>query len=82
MLLRLVIILAVGGASIHFSNFESESVLYSKVLPIVSAVALISLALWLVALFYKLGVKQTFSSSSDAGSGSGFGGGGGGDGGC
>ena len=80
MLLRLIFILAVGGTSIYFSDFESEAVLSSILLPIVATLALISLALWFVALFHKLGVKQTYSSSSDGGTG--FGGDvGGGDGG-
>ena len=81
MLLKLLIIIAVGGASIYFSDLESESVLNSIILPIVAAFALVSLALWFVALFHKTGIKQTYSSSSDAGSGSGFGGDAGGDGG-
>ena len=80
MLLRLIIILAVGGTSIYFSDFESEATLNSIALPIVAALALIALALWFVALFHKFGVQQTYNSSSDGGAG--FGGDGGGDGGC
>ena len=82
MLLRLIIILAVGGASIYFSDFESGAVLNSIALPIVAAIALIALALWFVALFHNFGVKQTSSSSSDGGVGFGGDAGGGGDGGC
>jgi membrane protease YdiL (CAAX protease family) len=81
MLLKLIIILVVGGTSIYFSDFESEAALNSIALPIVAAIALISLALWFVALFHNLGVKQTYSSSSDGGTGIG-GDAGGGDGGC
>jgi len=73
MFLILIFILTVGGLAIYFSDLESESALHSIVLPIVVTLALITLALWLVALFHKLGVKQTYSSSSD-GSGPGIGG--------
>ena len=51
-------------------------------LPLIVFATLVSLAFWFVALFHKLGINQTASSSS--GDSSGFGGfdGGGGDGGC
>ncbi len=81
MIKALSIILLIGTASIYSSDFDSESVISSILLPIVSVLSLIALALWMVTYFHKKGINQT--SKPEIGSGIDFpnDGSGGGDGG-
>ena len=60
--------LIVGAVSFYFTDVESESALYSVMLPVIDVIALTSLAVWFVALFHKLGIKQTYTSTSDGSS--------------
>ena len=65
MIRGLIFILLIGGISFFFTDLESESALRSVVLPLIDFLALVALMWWFVALFNKLGVKQT----SDIGGG-------------
>jgi hypothetical protein len=75
----LLVILLVGGASVYNSDFASESVFASVLLPVVSVLSLIALALWVVILFHNKGIQQ--KTRSELGSGIEFPGDGFGDGG-
>jgi len=61
MIKSLLVILLVGYLSIYNADFDSESVIYSVLLPILSVISLIVLALWLVSHFHKKGISQTSS---------------------
>jgi hypothetical protein len=58
MIKSLVVILAIVGASLHYGDLESDSVLYSILLPLASAISLIALAIWFVMLLYRRGIGQ------------------------
>jgi uncharacterized membrane protein YgcG len=75
MIKSLISILALGGLSFFYTDIESTSLLLSILLPVVVFLSLLALGFWFVALFYKLGIKQTSNNSGDL-SGSGFFGGG------
>lgn len=69
MIKTLVLILAISGASIYYTDLESESGIISILLPLVFVISLIALALWLVTLFHKRGMTQTTNTSVDGSSG-------------
>ena len=75
MFLSLLIILSIGGLSFYCTDLRSDGVFDSVVLPIVDVFALVAKALWVVALFHRLGFKQSYGTG-DAGdvSGGDFGG--------
>ena len=58
MIKALAIVLFASAASIYNSNFESESVIYSILLPVVSLMSLIALAPWMVTYFHRKGINQ------------------------
>lgn len=51
----LMIILLICGASLRYSDLDSDSTLYSVLLPLVAVTGLIALAVWLVALLHRRG---------------------------
>ena len=75
----LLLIMAAGAVSIHYSDLESDAVLVSMLLPLLAVVSFIALALWLVILFHRRGISQTASPGGDSGSDFVCGGDGGGD---
>lgn len=74
-----ILICAIGFTSFIYTDIESSNSFFRIVLPLINFLVLVSLAIWFVLLFHKMGVSQTTDSRGD-GSG-GFGGfdGGGGD---
>ena len=74
----LAIILLVAALSIYNSDLNSESAVLSLLLPILSVISLVALALWLVAFFHRRGINQ---KTGPGGGGMDFNDGGGGDGG-
>ena len=58
MVKSLIAILSAAGASLHYSNLESQSAFYSVLLPLVAAVSLIALTLWCVLKFHQRGISQ------------------------
>ena len=54
----LAVILLVAGLSIYNSDFDSESSVASLLLPILSVISLVALALWFVAFFHRRGINQ------------------------
>ena len=77
MIRSLLAILLVGGLSIYHADFDSESALYSVLLPLLALLSLIALALWIVTLLHRKGVQQTIKM--EPGNGMDFPGGDGGD---
>jgi len=75
-MLSLLIILVVGGSSLHFTDMESDSAFYSVFLPVLDVFCFIALALWIVFRFHKSGINQNTQSRGGGGF---FGGDGGGD---
>ena len=58
MIKSLSIILLIGAASAHYGNLESDSAIYSIVLPAATALSLIALAIWFVAILHRRGISQ------------------------
>ena len=77
MLRALIVILLIGLPSIYYSDFESESVLASLLLPILAVLSLIGLALWAVCFFHRRGISQTVKPGAGPGASFGDGGDGG-----
>ena len=67
MIKALLIILLAGAVSIYNSDLDSESVFPSVLLPVVSVLSLIALALWMVACFHRKGIEQTIKPESGSG---------------
>ncbi len=67
MIKALSIILLVVVASIYNSDLDNESVVSSVLLPIVSVLSLIALALWMVAYFHRKGINQTIKPELGSG---------------
>ena len=67
MIKSLLLILLSAALSIHYSDFESESAFNSILLPLLALLSLISLALWIVTLLYRKGVKQTINAEAGSG---------------
>ena len=83
MIKSILLIIALGVASFTFTDIRSSSVLYSIILPFFVFISLVALGFWFVALFHKVGINQTSSTSGgDVGGIGEFDGSGGGDGGC
>ncbi len=55
MILRLIIILAIGLPAWYFSDMQSDSRFFAYVLPITAFVCVAALAMWVIALFAKMG---------------------------
>jgi hypothetical protein len=55
MALRLIIILIIGLPAFYFSNMDSPSRLFAYVLPIITFVCVVALAMWVIALFAHIG---------------------------
>ncbi len=67
MVKALSIILIVGAASIYNSDLDNESVVSSVLLPVVSVLSLITLALWMVTYFHRKGINQTIKPELGSG---------------
>lgn len=55
------------AAAVYFTDLDSASPVASRVLPIIDAVLLIALTVWVVLFLFRRGVKQTVSSRSAGG---------------
>ena len=58
MLLKLIVLVAVGAVSFYFTDIESKSFFVSRVLLIFDFIVLTAVGLWFVFLFQKLGINQ------------------------
>ncbi len=54
----LIAIVLTGTLSFYFTDLRSEAALYAIVLPIVDALALIALAVWVVIFFHQQGIDE------------------------
>jgi hypothetical protein len=63
MIRSLLIIVLIGGTSLVYTDIDSPSVFYSRVLPPTLLLALMAPAVWFVLLFHRLGVTQIANSS-------------------
>jgi len=76
MIKSLVIIITIGITAFFHTDLEAESLMYSRILPVIVLFSLFSLGFWFVALFHKHGINQsTDSNGSDSGGLGGFDGG-------
>ncbi len=66
MIISLLIIIFVGYFSLSYTTLGGDSVLFSVIFPIIDFFAFLSLALWIVILLHKLGIKQSSSSMPDS----------------
>ncbi len=58
MALRLIIILAIGLPAFYFSDMDSPSRFFAYVLPIIAFVCVAALAMWIIALFARMGQQE------------------------
>lgn len=54
----LIVIVVSGAASFYFTDLGSEAAFYAIVLPIIDALILMALALWLVLFFHQQGIDE------------------------
>ena len=59
MIRSLILILAIGATSIHFTELDHDSAFFSVLLPLLALLSLLALALWLVTWFHRRGIRQT-----------------------
>ena len=58
MIKSLLVIITIGITSYIFTDTDSDSLLLAGLLPLLVFCSLVSLGIWLVALFHKLGIDQ------------------------
>lgn len=58
MIRSLFVILLVCAASAYYGDLDSDSAFFSVVLPAATAMSLIAMALWLMALLHRRGIGQ------------------------